>query len=218
MKAISLLSGGLDSVVATWAARADCQIAAALTADYGQRAAPNEIAAAGQVAAKLGCPHIVVDLRWLGALGQNALTDPTLAVPEPGAASLDDRDVTEQTAAAVWVPNRNGVLLNVAAAHAEALGCQSIICGFNIEEAATFPDNSREFMAAMDASLAFSTRTQVRVLSPTASLTKREIVALARRIGAPLEDVWSCYHSGEAQCGKCESCLRLGRALAEPET
>jgi 7-cyano-7-deazaguanine synthase len=212
VKAISLLSGGLDSVVATWAAQRDHEVAAALTCDYGQRAAAREIAAAGQVAAKLGCPHIVVHLPWLGQLGRNALTDPTLAVPEPGADALDDRDVTERTASAVWVPNRNGVMLNVAAAYAEALDCQVIICGFNAEEAATFPDNTPEYMAALDACFAFSTSTGVRVISPTAHLTKPQIVALSKRIGAPLEDVWSCYHGGPEPCNKCESCRRLARA------
>jgi 7-cyano-7-deazaguanine synthase len=215
VRVLSLLSGGLDSVVATAAARAEGRIVAALTADYGQRARVREIAAAAKVAAWIGCEHLVVALPWLGQLGRNALTDEALPVPELHRDELDDLQLTEQTAAAVWVPNRNGVLLNVAAAYAEALECDAIVCGFNAEEGATFPDNTPEFMSRADAFFELSTRRHPRVISPTVGLTKRQIVALGWKLGAPLEAVWSCYHGGEEQCGVCESCRRLQRALAQ---
>ncbi len=213
MRAIALISGGLDSVVAAWVARSDADIAVALTFDYGQRAAAREIQAAGNVAQRLGCEHIVIELPWLGKLGQSALTDVSADVPEIAPDQLDDADRTEKTAAAVWVPNRNGVFLNVAAAYAEALDCDAIVCGFNREEAATFPDNSREFMTRADRFFEFSTQRKPRVLSPTVDLSKTEIVELATATGAPIDLVWSCYFGGDEHCWRCESCRRLQRAL-----
>jgi 7-cyano-7-deazaguanine synthase len=213
VRAIALLSGGLDSVVATWAAAREGTIALALTFDYGQRARQAEARAAARVAAALGCPHRVLPLPWLGELGGSALTDPEAAVPEPDASDLDDLDAGLETARAVWVPNRNGVFVNVAAAFAEALDCDCIVCGFNLEEAATFADNSVRFMQAADAFLALSTLRHPTLLSPTASLDKAQIVALGVRLNAPLEAVWSCYHDAGRMCWRCESCLRLKRAL-----
>lgn len=213
MRALALISGGLDSIVAAWAAKDEHIIAAALTCDYGQRAREREIQAARNVASKLGCSHIVVELPWLGQLGQSALTDPRAEVPEVPTSQLDDPSRTQQSAAAVWVPNRNGVFVNVAAAYAEALDCGVIICGFNAEEAATFPDNSAEFIEAADRFLEFSTMRRPKVISPTVGLDKREIVLLGQRLGAPLGLVWSCYHGGEEHCWRCESCQRLRRAL-----
>ena len=213
MRAIALVSGGLDSVVATWAARAEYDIAAVLTCDYGQRAARREIAAAGKVAERLGCPHIVVALPWLGAVGGSALTDVDADIPAIASESLDDMEVATETAAAVWVPNRNGVLTNVAATYAEVLEADAIVVGFNREEGATFPDNTPEFMAAADAFFSFSTRHGVQLISPTAPLSKPEIVILAIELGAPLDLVWSCYRGGEQHCWECESCRRLRRAL-----
>lgn len=213
MRAIALVSGGLDSIVAAWAARKERLVAAALTCDYGQRAREREVAAARAVAARLGCSHIVVELPWLGRLGHSALTDPDAPVPSVDAAHLDDPERAARAAAAVWVPNRNGVLVNVAAAYAEALDCGTVICGFNAEEAATFPDNSPAFVQAADRFLELSTRRRPRLMSPTAGLTKAQIVTLGKRTGAPLEHVWSCYHGGARQCGACESCRRLKRAL-----
>lgn len=216
MKAISLLSGGLDSVVATWLAAREMEVALALTCDYGQRAAQCEIWAASQVAGALGVPHQVVSLPWLKAVAGDALTNPERALPTPTASDLDS-DAAEASAAAVWVPNRNGLMVNVAAVYADALDCEAIIAGFNAEEGATFPDNTPEFVEAAERFLSFSTRRHCRLVSPTLHLTKPEIVRRGLETGAPLDLVWSCYESGPEPCGVCESCLRSRRAFAKVE-
>lgn len=213
MKAVVLLSGGLDSVVAATLAAQELQLVLALTADYGQRAAAMEIAAARQVAACLGIAHEVVPLPWLGRIASDALTSPAKTVPQPASEDLDTA-AAEATAAAVWVPNRNGLLLNMAGVYAEALGCLRIVSGFNAEEAATFSDNSSGFVNAINVSLAYSTRLKVEVVSPTLEMTKVEIVRAGRAAGAPLDCLWSCYEAGPIPCRKCESCLRSQRAFA----
>lgn len=215
MRAIALLSGGLDSVVATWAAHAqqNVEIAAVITCDYGQRAAKSEIHAASRVADRLNTPRHVVKLPWLGELGGSALTDTSVKVPVMATETLDDYAIASETASAVWVPNRNGVLLNVAAAYADKLEADFVIVGFNREEAATFPDNTPEFMTVADAFFSYSTKCHCKVLSPTAPLSKVEIVRLGIELHAPLDCLWSCYHEGPEHCWNCESCRRLERAL-----
>ena len=46
-------------------------------------------------------------------------------------------------------------------------------------------------------------------------MTKAEIVALATRLGAPLEHTWSCYLGGDAPCGACDSCILRAKGFAE---
>lgn len=214
MRCVSLLSGGLDSVVATSVAAREGVVELALTADYGQRAAKPEIRAARAVCEALGIRHQVVELPWLGEITDTALVNTADELPELGTDQLDSARETEASAAAVWVPNRNGVLINIAAAFAESLGCEAVVVGFNTEEAQTFPDNTPEYAAAATEALRFSTANGVRVWSPTQELTKTAIVALGREVGAPLAHVWSCYTAGPEPCGKCESCLRSARAMA----
>jgi len=215
VRSVSLLSGGLDSVVATTVAVREGAVELALTFDYGQRAARAEIEAGRAVARALGIRHRAIELPWLGEITTSALVDPGRDLPGLAADELDDTSKTQASATAVWVPNRNGVFINIAAAFAESLGCEGIVCGFNAEEGRTFPDNTPEFAAAATSALAFSTLNHVRVWNPTQDLTKVEIVALGRRLGAPLRNVWSCYESGPEACGRCESCLRFQRALRE---
>ncbi|MFQ6099178.1 MAG: 7-cyano-7-deazaguanine synthase QueC [Armatimonadota bacterium] len=219
MRSVVLLSGGLDSTVALTAARAEGEVRLALTFDYGQQAAKREIAASRAMCQRLGVPHEAVSLPWLAKITQTALVNDSVAVPTltPEELEAAELDAAAHWAAAVWVPNRNGVFVNVAAAYAESLCCDAIVCGFNREEAATFPDNSAEYVDATNGALRFSTRRSVRIVAPTQDMSKCEIVRWGRQIGAPLDLVWSCYGDGPEQCGQCESCRRLQRALQQAE-
>jgi 7-cyano-7-deazaguanine synthase len=208
MIGVALLSGGLDSgVAAALFARAGHRLALCLFGAYGQRAEVRERAAARALAERLGAPFAVVAMPWLGDLA--ARTGSRLA---PGTGELPAgtaaRPGDERSAALVWVPARNAVFVAVAAAHAEALGADCVVAGFNREEAATFPDNSPAFVHAGTAFLAHGTRSGVVVTSPTLAMDKDEIVANARALGFSPDDFWSCYEGGERPCGRCESCLR----------
>jgi 7-cyano-7-deazaguanine synthase len=100
------------------------------------------------------------------------------------------------------------VLVSVAGALAETVGADCVIAGFNREEAATFPDNSRAFLQAATAFLGLGTRAGLEVVSPTLEWDKERIVAEALRKGFGPADFWSCYEGGDAPCGRCESCVR----------
>jgi len=216
MSAIVLLSGGLDSAVNLKQALDDVGVAVAITFDYGHRAAQREAACAALMCQQLEVPHRLLRLGWLAEICATGLVDRGAPVPEMTAEGLEGPAVTSgETARAVWVPNRNGIFVNIGAAFAEALGADRVVAGFNAEEAATFPDNSAEFAAAATSALRLSTRTGVRVVSYTAELRKADIVRLGRQHGAPIPSVWSCYRGGAEHCGRCESCARLERALRE---
>jgi 7-cyano-7-deazaguanine synthase len=208
MKAVALLSGGLDSTVA-FAIRARDTVLA-LTVDYGQRAARREVDSARRTAARYKVPHTVLKLPWLSG---GALTSRSKRLPSP---DLDRASDTKKSAAAVWVPNRNGVFIAAAAAMAERLGATRIVVGFNREEAATFADNSAGFLRAANRALRYSTRNGVRVESPTLGWDKRRIVREARRRRIALDGLWPCYEGGRAWCRRCESCLRSLRAGVAP--
>jgi 7-cyano-7-deazaguanine synthase len=212
---IVLLSGGLDSTVATAMMRGSMRVALALTFDYGQRAVAREIATAQNLCAQWDIPHQVISFQWLGAVSPSALTDTQKNLPQLQSTQLDDIGATTQSAAAVWVPNRNGMFLNSAAAIAEARQIPWIVAGFNREEASTFPDNSTSYVEAANRALFYSTNGKVSVVSPTQAMTKKEIVSWAQNHQVPLDQIWPCYEGGAAWCRKCESCLRFLRAIGD---
>ncbi len=206
-KAVTLLSGGLDSSVATLIARETCEVVQALTFDYGQRAALREINAAKALCSRYDIAHEVIELPWLALISRSALTDKKAALP------IYDANKGKESAAAVWVPNRNAVFAAVAGAHAEAKGLELIIAGFNAEEARTFPDNSSGFIESVNALFSYSTLSRPTIMSPTRDMTKQEIAREAIRLGLSTGLLWSCYDGGERPCGTCESCARSAAAF-----
>lgn len=214
MKSVVLLSAGLDSTTNLYAAlKTGFEVDAVLTFDYGQKAAPQELAHARKIAETLKVKHEVISLPFLGGIGSSSLTSNKQAVPTAGAVDINSLEKSHETAKAVWVPNRNGIFLNIAAAYAEASGADCVVPGFNAEEAATFPDNTYEFMVALSNSFAYSTRNKVQVHCFTHQLNKKQLAAYALELGVPMELVWPCYFSEKLPCGVCESCQRDKRAL-----
>lgn len=211
-KAISVLSGGLDSTVATSALKEEYEIHA-LTFDYGQRSANMEIESSKQICQKLGIKHTVMDLSWLGKLGKSALTVHENEVPQLELDKLDDKEICDETARKVWVPGRNVVFTAIATAFAEAEDAEKIIVGWDLEEAVTFPDNSRKFLDAFNKTLKIGTLEGVQIEAPVIDMTKKEIVEIGKKVDAPMEMSYSCYMGEEQHCGTCESCMRRKRAF-----
>ncbi len=211
-RAVVLLSGGLDSTVSLSLAARRVVVLAAVTFRYGQRSAEEEVKASRRVARSLGVCHRVISLPWLGRLNAGGLADPKTRIPKVSVSDLN-AGRTAAASRAVWVPNRNGLFINMAACLAEAWGAGIVVAGFNSEEAENFPDNGLEFVRDANRVLKRSTLNGVRVVSYVQRMTKEEIVEEGVRVGAPLGAVYSCYLGGPGHCGECESCRRLARAF-----
>lgn len=204
-----LLSAGLDSLVNLLIAMEEGGVDAAVTVDYGQRASAREIERARAACDRYGTRHLVLKAEWLGEISGDALTTPGVSLP---AVEADDIDEGASDLSSVWVPNRNGLLVNMGACLAEAQGIPWVVMGSNAEEGARFPDNSRDFLEASNAALTLSTLSGVRLRSFTSDWDKKEILREALDRDLEFDLVWSCYNGGEIMCGRCESCARLLRA------
>jgi len=216
LKAICLLSGGLDSTVClAFARRAgfDCY---ALSFDYGQRHRV-ELEAAGRIARTLGAvSHRVAQIN-LRIFGHSALTS-DMAVPKNREESAmgDGIPITH-------VPARNTIFLSFALAWAEVLGAEDIFIGVNALDYSGYPDCRPEFIRAFETMGNLATRagvegtTRIRIQTPLIDMTKAGIVNLGRELGVPFELTHSCYDPDAAgrPCGACDSCLLRAKGFRE---
>lgn len=210
-KAISVLSGGLDCTVATSVFAKDYEIHA-ITFDYGQKAFERELQASKEICNKMGWSHEVITLPWLAKISNSTLNT-SEEIPEPSAEDLDDFSKSLESAGSVWVPARNTVFTSIALSYAESIGAEAIIVGWNGEEGATFPDNSKEYLVKFNELIDVGSPEKIRIEAPLIDLNKEEIVTLGVNAGAPMELSYSCYKGKELQCGVCESCMRRKRAF-----
>ena len=204
-KSVILLSGGLDSLVCLGAMKEKLNIKLALTFNYGQKSAEQEIYASQRLANYYHIEHEVIELPFLKRITKTALVSDT-KIPE-------NNLYTTNSAKAVWVPNRNGLFLNIAASYADSFNFTHIIFGANKDEAGTFPDNSKEFANQISECFNNSTMAHPKVVAPLIDMNKNDIVKLALEKGMPLEFTRSCYNKTKLNCGKCESCKHLKQAL-----
>lgn len=204
-KGIILLSGGLDSLVSLGLGIQKYGISLALTFDYGQKALEQEVSTSKNICDYYKIEHKVIKLDWLKNVTHTALVEDK-ELPE----GIDN---PEDSAKSVWVPNRNGLFLNIAGSFADGNDYDYIIIGANKEEGQTFPDNTQEFIDRVNAEFEFSTQKHPKVVAPLINYDKNDIVKQAIEHNIPLEFVRSCYSNGKKHCGKCESCTRLKNAL-----
>lgn len=214
-KSLILLSGGLDSTVSLACAKENYNITMALTFDYGQRAKEQEIKASSEIAKYFNIEHKVIYLPWLAEITQTSLVNTGDSLPKLNIDELDTLNLTQESAKNVWVPNRNGLFINIAGSFADSYDFTHIIFGANKEEAVTFSDNSKEFIEKINMSLEYSTLVKPKLIAPLIDFDKKEIIKIAIDHKVSFNLIRSCYTSLEKHCGECESCLRLKRAILE---
>ena len=212
MKAVVLLSGGLDSATVLAIARGEKRDCIALSFAYGQRH-EIELSAAGRVAQSMNVSEHVIyplDMRMFGA---SALTG-DIAVPKDavGAPGIP----------ATYVPARNTVFLAIALALAEARGAQEVWIGVNAIDYSGYPDCRPEFIDAFQQVILRGTRSgnergEPRLIAPLIRMTKPDIIRRGLSLGVDYSLTHSCYDpdaKGRA-CGHCDSCLIRQRGFAE---
>lgn len=211
---IVLLSGGLDSLVSLALTYKKTHKILALTFNYGQKSFQSEIISSQKIAEHYNINHKVVDLPWLAEISTSSLNSDE-NIPILDITQLDNIDTTSDSAKSVWVPNRNGLFVNIAGCFAEANGYNSVIIGANKEEAATFKDNTVQFIDAVNNSFTYSMNDAVSLVAPLINYSKEDIVKIGIELNVPFELLHSCYLGNDIHCGQCESCLRLKRALIQ---
>ena len=215
IRAVVLLSGGLDSTTCLAAALAAGREAHCLSVDYGQRHR-GELARARALSRSLGAAsHQVVKVD-LSAFGGSALTDAAIAVPKGRSVRAMSRDIP-----VTYVPTRNTMLLALALAHAEVVGAEEIHIGVNAVDYSGYPDCRPRFLAAFEKLARVATKAGVggrplKIVAPLLRLSKAEIIGLGTRLHVPYARTQSCYDPVRGRaCGWCDACQFRRRGFQE---
>ncbi|NCJ07440.1 7-cyano-7-deazaguanine synthase QueC [Synechococcales cyanobacterium C] len=212
MKAVILLSGGLDSSTVLYQAKAEGVQCHALSFDYQQRHR-QELKAAQAIAKSVGVEQHQIVRFDLGLWGGSALTDGALKLPQR-------RSLAEMSAEIpiTYVPARNTIFLSFALGYAEAIAAERVYIGVNSLDYSGYPDCRPDYIEAMQEVFRLGTKQgrkgqAITIETPLIQLKKTEIIQLGNQLGVPWELTWSCYSEGSeppVACGVCDSCqLRL---------
>jgi 7-cyano-7-deazaguanine synthase len=201
MKAVCLLSGGMDSATLAYLAREEGYTLLALHFNYRQRTEERERECARKIASLLEVEEFIeVDLAYLARFGGSSLTDHSTRVEE-----FDEERVCIPN---TYVPFRNANLLSIATSCAEARDAEAIFIGVQSLDYSGYPDCRPRFIEAFQQVIDLGTRdgTHIRLNTPFIHMTKSDILRVGMGLHVPYEHTWSCYQNETRACGRCGAC------------
>jgi 7-cyano-7-deazaguanine synthase len=203
-KAVCILSGGMDSTLASYIAKNSGYDIIALHFNYGQRTEHKELEAFRNICDQLDIDNkYEIDIPFFTQIGASALTDSSIDIPIDG---------IEEGVPVTYVPFRNGIFLSIATAIAEKHEAQALFIGVVQEDSSGYPDCTDTFINKMQNAMNQGTKetTKLEIITPLVHMTKEEIVKESIKLHVPLRYTWSCYANEDKACGVCDSCrLRL---------
>lgn len=205
-KVVMILSGGLDSTIAMRIAveKYGAENVSALTFDYGQKQ-KYEIEKAKQSTTYLNVEHRVIDASFLYdiSLGFSANVDKDIDMPTIKEVLGDPRPKT-------YVPNRNMILLSIAAAYAETKESEAIFCGLQATDEYSYHDTTQRFIDKLNSTLDENRILKIKIYAPFSSMSKRDELKILRELNDTelVKYTLTCYNPNEEHesCGRCPSC------------
>jgi 7-cyano-7-deazaguanine synthase len=205
VKVVVLLSGGMDSVTALYEAETQYEVAGAISFHYGSKHNDREIPFAALQAGKLGVPHRVIRLDFVGELFESDLLRKGGEIPKG--------HYEEQTMKKTVVPFRNGIMLSIAGGFAESIGAEGLVIAAHAGDHAIYPDCREAFMKAMGEAIRLGTYAGIKLIRPFIAMSKAEIAARGSELAVDYSRTWSCYVGGEVHCGECGTCVERREAF-----
>lgn len=193
MGIVTLVSGGVDSIVMAKIIEKQGEEIIPIFIDYGQLAAEKEWTACQKLFRESGLPEVIkVDLKSYGKLIPSGLTDKS-------------KDIYRDA----FLPGRNMLFLLVGAAYAHYVGEKKVAIGLLSEETHLFPDQTGEFIVNANFALNSALGDELIILTPLINFSKSQIIKLAKHYNIPLEKTYSCHLGSDRYCGRCVACKEI---------
>jgi 7-cyano-7-deazaguanine synthase len=209
MKAVCLLSGGMDSATLAYVAKSRGYDILALHINYGQRTERKERACAKSIAKLLHAETFIeISLDYFSMFGASSLTDQRITV--------ENFDPAREHIPNTYVPFRNANLLSIATSFAESREADAIFIGVQSLDYSGYPDCRSQFIEAFQKVIDLGTKdtTKITLFAPFIGMTKTDILRKGLELDVPYEQTWSCYRNEVNACGTCGSCHFRREAFA----
>ena len=205
--ALVILSGGQDSTTALYWARKKFKLVEAITFDYGQRH-KREISCARKIAVLAKIEHKVIKLNFFKELSSNSLVTENII-------KVNKNNNLPST----FVPGRNLIFVNIAAAYAYEQGIPNLVLGVSQVDYSGYPDCREQTIKSLGKTISLGMEFNVKIYTPLIHKTKKETVELAQELGIVevLKYTHTCYLGKKDPCGKCPACLLRAKGFKDAE-
>ena len=200
MKRVLVYSGGLDSTVLLYHAvnLYGKDKIEAITFDYGSKHNAKEIECAIWNCKKLGVEHKLFHLESIGENFKSSLLK--------GGEKIPYGHYAEENMKKTVVPQRNGIMLLIAAGYTESIGGGEVWIASHSGDHFIYRDCTPEYNVMLNGLIRYGSEMTVELRAPFIKLFKWDIVEKGRDLGVDFAHTWSCYEGKNVHCGKCGTC------------
>lgn len=205
---VIILSGGMDSATLLADLTSSENTIHVISFNYGQKHV-KELDCAKKLVEYYGLRenHRIIDMSWMGKLfGYGSLV---------GNESMPYGMYDGENMKSTIVPNRNMIMLGIAAGYAISIGEQDIYYAAHQGDHTIYPDCRPDFVDAMNNVLKEGNWEKVNIVAPYIEISKSDIVGLGIEMEVPYELTWSCYEGGDRPCLRCGTCMERTEAFLE---
>ena len=114
-----------------------------------------------------------------------------------------------------YVPNRNMIMLSLAAAYAESRNCNKLYYGAQAHDEYGYWDCTSQFVEKINDVLNLNRKEPVQIIAPFTSSSKTDELKMGLEMGINYAKTWSCYRGGEKACGVCPTCIERLKAFED---
>lgn len=198
--ALVVFSGGQDSTTCLFWAKKHFKKVYALSFVYGQKH-QQEVEIARAIAREADVEFEAMDVSFIGHLGRNSLTDPTMVM---------DEEKPADSCPNTFVPGRNLFFLSIAAVYARERGINHLVTGVSQTDFSGYPDCRDNFIKSLTVTLNLAMEEQFVIHTPLMWIDKCQTWALADELGVLdliRERTLTCYNGVPGDgCGHCPAC------------
>ncbi len=198
--ALVVFSGGQDSTTCLFWAKKHFKKVYALSFVYGQKH-QQEVEIARTIAREADVEFEAMDVSFIGHLGRNSLTDPTMVM---------DQEKPADSCPNTFVPGRNLFFLSIAAVYARERGINHLVTGVSQTDFSGYPDCRDNFIKSLTVTLNLAMEEQFVIHTPLMWIDKCQTWALADELGVldlVRQRTLTCYNGVPGDgCGHCPAC------------
>lgn len=198
--ALVVFSGGQDSTTCLFWAKKHFKKVYALSFVYGQKH-QQEVEIARAIAREADVEFEAMDVSFIGHLGRNSLTDPTMVM---------DEEKPADSCPNTFVPGRNLFFLSIAAVYARERGINHLVTGVSQTDFSGYPDCRDNFIKSLTVTLNLAMEEHFVIHTPLMWIDKCQTWALADELGVLdliRERTLTCYNGVPGDgCGHCPAC------------
>jgi 7-cyano-7-deazaguanine synthase len=201
MTIVSLVSGGIDSLLMCKIIHEQGEKQVPIFVNYGQLSNEREWAACRTIMGICKLPDpLKINLQDYGRFIPSGITN-------------RDRRIKEDA----FLPGRNLLFLLVASSYAHSKGFDKVAIGLLSEKYSIFPDQTQKFIVNANFAINTALDDNITIATPLISFSKSDVIRLAKKYNLPLSETYSCHAGTEQYCGKCISCQEIIKS-GEKET